>query len=314
MVKVSQILTKYYPVWLVATAVIAFLFPGVFNWVTGGWITWSLALVMLGMGLTLSPLDFKKLLSMPGASVLGLACQFTIMPLIGWSLAKGFKLEVDLAVGIILLASCPGGTASNMIAFLAKANLALSVVLTMASTLLSFVMTPMWTGLLAGSFVPVDVVGIAWSTFQVVVAPVLIGLFCNWRFPSVVKRTIHLGPAVAVLALCLITAGIVAQSSDMIAKYAAQLLVIVCILHGLGFLLGYWVAKSLKFSNDVARTVSIEVGMQNGGMAMMLANTHFTANPMAAVPMVFSAIMQNVIGSILSGFWRRKSQEKNAKV
>lgn len=310
MIHISQILTRYYPGWLVGTAVVAFLLPQGFTWVTGGWITGSLALVMLGMGLTLSPLDFKKLLEMPLASCLGLGCQFTIMPLIGWGLAKGFRLEADLAVGIILLASCPGGTASNMIAFLAKANLALSVVLTMASTLFSFIMTPFWTGLLAGSFVPVDVLGIAWSTFQVVVVPVLIGVFCNWRFPKAVQRAKHLGPAVAVVALCLITAGIVAQSADTILRYAAQLLAVVCLLHGLGFIIGFWVPKKLRFSDSVARTVSIEVGMQNGGMAMMLAKTHFAANPMAAVPMVFSAVMQNVLGSLLSGWWRSKAVEE----
>lgn len=310
MIHISQILTRYYPVWLVGTAVVAFFLPGGFTWVTGSWITGSLALVMLGMGLTLSPLDFKKLLQMPLASCLGLICQFTIMPILGFCLAKGFRLEVDLALGIIILASCPGGTASNMITFLAKANLALSVVLTMASTLFSFIMTPFWTGLLAGSFVPVDVLGIAWSTFQVVVAPVLIGIFCNWRFPKVVEKANHLGPSVAVVALCLITAGIVAQSADTILRYAAKLLAVVCLLHGLGFVIGFWVAKKLRFSDSVSRTVSIEVGMQNGGMAMMLAKTHFAANPLAAVPMVFSAVMQNVLGSLLSGWWRSRT-EKN---
>ncbi len=306
----SRILTQYYPIWLVGIGGVAFFIPESFSWVKGGWITGSLALVMLGMGLTLSPRDFRNLLSMPGASLLGLACQFTLMPIVGWGLVSVFRLEPDLAIGIILLASCPGGTASNMIAYLAKANLALSVVLTMASTLFSFVMTPFWTGMLAGQYVSVDVVGIAWSTFQVVVAPVLIGIFCNWKFPSITKRTLNVGPAVAVVALCLITAGIVAQSSEMIVRYAAQLLAVVCLLHGMGFVLGFWVSRWLGFSRDVARTVSIEVGMQNGGMAMMLAKVHFAANPLAAVPMVFSAVMQNVIGSAVGGVWSRKAKEK----
>lgn len=303
---IGSLLTRYYPFWLVGTAVVAYAFPRSFDWFTGAWITWALAVVMLGMGLTLTAGDFQQIFRMPRTTALGLAFQFTIMPLAGWLVVRSLGLEVDLAVGLILLASCPGGTASNMVTYLAEANVALSVVLTLTSTLCSFVMTPLWTKWLAGQYVPVDATAIAVSTLQVVVAPVILGVFLNWRFPARVRKITWAGPPVAALMLCLITGGIVAGSAGTIASHAAGLMVAVVLLHGFGFLVGYQLTRLLGFSTVIARTVSIEVGMQNGGMATMLAKTHFTANPMAAVPMVFSAVMQNVLGSILSGWWRSK--------
>lgn len=297
-----QSLTRHYPFWLVAVALLAFFLPSSLAWFTGPWIFWALALVMLGMGLTLTPGDFRGILEMPRCTVMGLAFQFTIMPLIGWAIARLMQLELDLALGLIILASCPGGTASNMVAYLARANVALSVVLTMTSTLCSFVMTPLWCEWLAGRYVPVDGWGIALSTFKVVVAPVLVGVLFNWRFPKTARRIQGAGPPVAVVALCLITGGIVAGSADVISRYAAQLLFATTLLHLSGFAVGYAFTRMFRFSTDVARTVSIEVGMQNGGMAAMLAKTHFTANPLAAVPMVFSAVMQNVIGSLFAGY------------
>lgn len=302
----SSLLTRFYPFWLVGTAVVAYLYPPSFEWFTGQWITWALAIVMLGMGLTLTPGDFGQILRMPRTTALGLAFQFTIMPLAGFAVVRLLGLNVDLAVGLILLASCPGGTASNMIAYLAKANVALSVVLTLTSTMCSFIMTPLWTKWLAGQYVPVNALAIALSTLKVVVAPVLVGVLLNWKFPKQVHKITWAGPPVAALMLCLITGGIVASSADTIAGHAADLMVAVVLLHGFGFLVGYQLTRLLGYSTIISRTVSIEVGMQNGGMAMMLAKTHFTANPLAAVPMVFSAVMQNVLGSMLSGLWAGK--------
>ena len=310
----GALLTRYYSVWLVGTAIVAYVFPPSFEWFTGAWITWALAIVMLGMGLTLKPADFREIFRMPRTTGLGLVFQFTVMPLAGWMVARLVGLEVDLAVGLILLASCPGGTASNMIAYLAEANVALSVVLTLSSTMCSFVMTPLWTKWLAGQYVPVDALGIALSTLKVVVAPVLLGVFFNWRFPRHVHKITWAGPPVAALMVCMITGGIVAPSADTIASHVGSLMVAVVLLHGFGFIVGFQLTRLFGFSTVIARTVSIEVGMQNGGMASVLAKKHFAANPMAAVPMVFSAVMQNVLGSILSGWWRsRPVTEDGAK-
>lgn len=302
--------TRLYPVWLVGTAVLAFVRPQTMLWFSGQWIVWALSVSMLGMGFTLSPADFRGLLKMPGSVALGFVSQYTLMPLIGWLTAWSLKLEPGFAVGIILVASCPGGMASNMISFLAGANVALSVVLTMTSTLLAFVFTPLWTGMLAGQYVPVDAWGLCRSTLQAVVAPVVIGVLCNWRFPKVVSRITPLGPAVAVVALSMITGGIVAAAAPQIASNFGRLVAAALVLHALGFGIGYLVSKIFRYPESVARTVSIEVGMQNGGMAAMLARLHFSAQPLAAVPAVFSGVMQNLMGSLLASFWRARPPEE----
>jgi bile acid:Na+ symporter, BASS family len=301
--------TNLYLVWLVGTAVLAFLHPPTMLWFSGQWIVSALSVAMLGMGLTLTIEDFRSLLKMPSAVVLGFASQYTLMPLIGWFVAWALQLEPGFAVGIILVASCPGGMASNMITFLAGANVALSVVLTMASTLLAFIFTPMWTSLLAGQYVPVDALGLCLSTMQAVVAPVLVGVFCNWAFPCAVAKVADVGPVAAVIALSMITGGIVAASATQIAANFGKLVAAAFALHVLGFALGYLVSKVLRYPESIARTVSIEVGMQNGGMAAMLARKHFAMQPLAAVPAVFSGVMQNILGGLLASWWRSRIRE-----
>ncbi|SFJ48537.1 bile acid:sodium symporter family protein [Planctomicrobium piriforme] len=298
--------TSLYPVWLILISALAFLWPPSLAWFNGQWIVWALTIVMLGMGFTLTIDDFRRLLKMPGCVTLGFLAQYTIMPLAAWSVASMLQLEPGFAVGLILVGSCPGGTASNVVTYLAKADVALSVILTMASTLLAFVMTPLWCQILAGQYVPVDALGLCLSTLQVVVAPVLIGVFCNWKFPRAVAHVAWLGPLVSVIAICLITGGIVAVSADKMAQNAVQLTTAVVLLHVIGFALGYGVSRLFRFPAIVARTVSIEVGMQNGGMAAMLARTHFPLHPLAAVPAVFSGIMQNLLGSLLAAWWRAR--------
>jgi len=209
-------------------------------------------------------------------------------------------------VGLILVACCPGGTASNVITYLARANVALSVVLTMASTLMAFLMTPLWCKALAGQYVPVDALGLCLSTLQVVVAPVLIGVLCNWCFPRAVSQVAACGPFVSVIAIVFITGGIVAASAAAVMANFGRLALAALLLHVLGFALGYAVSRLLRYPVDVARTVSIEVGMQNGGMAAMPARKNFSMEPLAAVPAVFSAVIQNMLGSLLAAYWRAR--------
>lgn len=301
-------LTDLYPVWLLLTALLAFYRPDFLAWFHGQWIAASLMTVMLSMGLTLTIDDFRRLLRAPGCVCFGFLMQYSVMPLLAWGLATVMHFESSLAVGLILVGSCPGGTASNVIAYLAGADVALSVVLTMASTLLAFIMTPLLCQFFAGQYVPVDALGLCLSTLQVVVLPVLVGAFCNWKFPKTVNRISWLGPIVSVIAICLITGGIVAQSADVISENILKLMAAVTLLHGMGFLLGYAVTRVAGYSGTMARTVSIEVGMQNGGMAAMLAKSHFASHPLAAVPAVISAILQNVLGSLLAAVWRARSQ------
>ena len=298
-----------YPVWLVGLSVIAFFKPSVMLWFGPDWIFWSLAVSMLGMGLTLSLEDFKAIARMPGSVALGFIAQYTIMPLAGWATAKMLRLEPGLAVGIILVASCPGGMASNMITYLARANVALSVVLTLFSTLLAFFFTPMWTSKLAGQYVPVDAWGLCKSALQLTIAPVLIGVLIRWKMPRTADRIGLAGPTIAVVAFVCVTGGIVAASAEAIAKNFGVLALAAFVLHILGFGVGYLVPKMLRYPESVARTVSIEVGMQNGGMAASLARIHFSSMPLAAAAGVFSGVMQNIIGGIAAAIWKRRTPD-----
>lgn len=301
--------TNLYPVWIVASSVVALIWPESLRWFSGQWVVWALTIVMLSMGLTLTVDDFRRLLKLPGAVALGFVLQYTVMPLSAWLTARVCGLEPGLAVGLVLVASCPGGTASNLIAFLARANVALSVVMTMASTLLAFIMTPLWCELLAGQYVPVDALGLCRSTLQVVVVPVLIGVLCNWRFPNAIAAVARFSPAMSVVAIIFIAGGIVAQSAESVIEHAGRVALAVLIVHLLGFVVGYVASRLLGLPVNSARTVSIEVGMQNGGMAAMLAQKHFAAQPMAGVPAVFSSVIQTIVGSLLAAYWRRRTPE-----
>ncbi|SKA99751.1 bile acid:Na+ symporter, BASS family [Prosthecobacter debontii] len=305
--------TNLYMLWLVLFAITGYLKPDLLSWFSGQWILAALTTVMLGMGITLTMGDFRRLLKMPGCVTLGFAAQYTLMPLIGWGIAKLLNLEPGFAVGLILVASCPGGTASNMICYLARANVALSVVLTLASTLLAFIMTPLWCETLAGTYVPVDAWGLCKTTLQAVVVPVVIGVLLNWRFPKTVARIAWLGPVVSVIAICFITGGIVASKAEVLSNHAGMMTLAVFLLHVLGFLLGHGVTRLLGYSEDTARTVSIEVGMQNGGMAATLATKHFPTEPLSALPAIFSAVMQNLLGSLLATWWRARPVPSDGK-
>lgn len=298
--------TNLYLFWLIGGAALALVYPPAFTWFAGQWIVWALTIVMLGMGFTLSMADFRRLFKMPGSLALGFLAHYTIMPLTGWVIGRMLGLEAGFAVGLILVASVPSGTASNVISFLARADVALAVAVTLTSTLLAFVMTPLWCQLLAGRYVPVDALGLCLSTLQVVVAPVLIGVLCNWRFPRQVHRVARFGPTVSVIALVFITGGIVSQNADAVIANAGKLALAAGLLHLLGFGLGYTVARILRYPERVARTVSIEVGMQNGGLAAVLARKNFPLEPLAAVPAVFSAIIQNLLGAAVAAYWRAR--------
>jgi len=293
-----------YPLWIVLSSMIGILHPPAFLWFSGRWVESAIALVMLGMGFTLTLDDFKRLFKIPGSFALGFACQYSVMPLLGWGIGRALHLEPGFAAGLILVAACPGGVASNLISYLARANVALSVVLTMASTLTAFVMTPLWCKTLAGAYVEVDALGICLSTLRAVVAPVLLGVFCNWKFPKAVAKASAFGPLVSVIAIIFIAGSIVAPNAEKVVANAGRLTLALTLLHGCGFVLGYWLTRLLRFHDDIARTVAIEVGMQNGGMAAMLAKKHFATDPLVGVPAVFCSVVQTLLGSLLAAYWR----------
>jgi BASS family bile acid:Na+ symporter len=261
---------------------------------------------MLGMGITLGVEDFAAVLKMPRAIALGFVAQYTIMPLLGWSVAKLLALPPAFAVGLILVACCPGGTASNVVTYLARANVALSVLMTMCSTLAAVVMTPLLTGWLAGAYVPVDAWGIFLTTAQVVLAPVLLGLFLHHSAPRFTAFVLPAGPILSVLLISLIVASIVGQNAAAIFAHGPHLLLAVTLLHGGGFALGYALSRVLRFDRRTARTVSLETGMQNSGLGAVLAKTRFAADPLTAVPSALSSVCHSLLGSLLAAWWRRR--------
>jgi bile acid:Na+ symporter, BASS family len=294
----------WFPAWVLGASLLALWQPALFTWFSGPWIVWGLALVMLGMGLTLNAGDFAAILRLPGAVGLGFAAQYTIMPLLGWGVAKMLALPPAFAVGLILVACCPGGTASNVVTYLARANVALSVLMTMCSTLAAVVMTPLLTGWLAGAYVPVDAWGILLTTAQVVLAPVLLGLLLHHRAPRLTEFLLPAGPLMSVLNISLIVASIIGQNAAAIFAHGPQLLLAVTLLHGGGFAIGYTLGRLFRYDRNIARTISIEVGMQNSGLGAVLAKTRFAAEPLTAVPSALSSVCHSILGSLLAGWWR----------
>lgn len=295
-----------FPLWLLAFCLMALWQPDLFSWFGGPWIVWALTLVMLGMGVTLDGGAFREVARDWRAVVAGFAAQYTVMPAAGWLVAKAMDLPPDFAVGLILVACCPGGTASNVVTYLARANVALSVVMTTCSTLAAVVATPWLTRQLAGAYLEVDGWGMFLTTLQVVVIPVALGAVLHTKVPALRKPVSDVGPLVSVLLICMICAGIIGNSRDAILQNGFRLLAAVVLVHSLGFLLGWLLARICGFAKPEARAISIEVGMQNSGLAAVLAKTHFVANPITAVPAAVSSVTHSLIGSFLAAVWRRR--------
>jgi BASS family bile acid:Na+ symporter len=230
--------------------------------------------------------------------------QFLIMPLAGWLVATVMDLDTPLAVGLILVACCPGGTASNVVTYIARADVPLSVLMTTCTTIGAVVMTPLLTKLLAGRLVDVDAWGLFRSTLEVVVLPVAAGVLINRWLPSVVRAVQPVAPLVSVLTIALVCASIIGQNAASVLDSGWRLLAAVVALHGIGFGVGYCFARLFRFDRTVARTISIEVGMQNSGLGVVLAQKHFPTDPLTAVPCAISSVVHSVIGSLLAGLWR----------
>jgi len=301
-----RVLTNLFPLWVLTFGIVALLYPPAFLWMQGDLIVWGLALIMVGMGLTLTVADLRRVASMPGWVGLGLFAQFLIMPLLGWLIARLVDLETAFAVGLILVACCPGGTASNLVTYISKADVALSVLMTTASTFAAILATPLLTSLYAGAYVPVDALSLFLNTLKVVLLPVAIGIGLNHFFPKSVRALNHATPLVSVLFIALICGGILSRNAEAVMAAAPKLLAAVALLHLGGFGLGYLFARILGAPLSARRTISIEVGMQNSGLGAVLARSSFPALPLAAVPAAISATLHSIIGSTLAAWWRRR--------
>uniref|UniRef100_A0A7S3QN71 Bile acid:sodium symporter n=1 Tax=Dunaliella tertiolecta TaxID=3047 RepID=A0A7S3QN71_DUNTE len=303
----SQKITNLFPVWVVVGAIAALVQPSLFNWIPTPWITWLLAATMLGMGLTMKLADFSRVFTAsPWLLLFGLGLQYTVMPCLGFAISRYAGLDAAAAIGITLLSSCPGGTASNIVAFIAKGEMGLSIMMTTASTFTAIFATPLLTQFLAGALVPVNAKALFMSTLQVVLAPVLLGVVLNGRYPGTISRIAKVTPAAASLLVALIVATTLAHSAEAARQSGAKLLAAVVGLHSCGFAIGYAASRMLGLSEKISRTNSIEVGMQNSTLGAVLASLHFS-DPLVAVPCAISACCHSVIGSLLAAWWRDRT-------
>lgn len=299
--------TNLFPLWSVLVGVVALVEPKCFLWFGKEAIDAGLGMIMLGMGMTLKAEDFVRVWKEPKVIGLGVCAQFLIMPAWGALIAYLMKLPPEMAVGLILVASCPGGTASNVVVFLARGKVALSVSLTLASTLAAIWMTPLLTSWYAGHYLPVD----PWALFRgilwIVLLPLSVGVAWNRFFTKSARKASSYSPLVSVVFILLIVGFVLAAKKDLILENWKVLTASVLALHFGGFGLGYAMASLFGLSKGQRRTLSIEVGMQNSGLGMALASKHFSQMPMVPAPCALSAVMHCLIGSFLAIRWRRNT-------
>lgn len=310
MKKIIEWFINLYALWIIISFVIGFLWPESFLWFSeSNYMTWALALVMLCMGLTLKVEDFTAIFKTPKVVLLAAISQYTIMPLLGWAITQILRLPPEFAVGLILVACCPGGTASNLIAYIGRANVALSVISTAVSTALGIFMTPLLCKILAGQVVPVDALGMFINVVEVVFIPVTLGVLINLKFPAFVKSLGQTTPVMSTIAIIFVSGAVIAPASingrDVMIDFAAPLIMASMMLHGFGFGLGYAFARLFGYDSSISKAISCETGMQNGGLAAVLAKNNFPAiMPLVGVPSVFCSVMQTLIGGVLATIWR----------
>lgn len=300
----SRFVGQTFALWAGLFAGIAFAAPETFKWVLPH-IPLLLGIVMFGMGLTLSPADFKILGRHPKAVLVGVTAQFVIMPLTAYALAVGFNLPPEIAVGVILVGACPGGTASNVMTYLACGNVALSVAVTSISTLLAPVLTPAVFYLLANQWLDISAGAMFGSIAKMVLLPIVLGVAAHLLFRKQTEAAVGVLPLVSVVAIVLIIGAVVGASKPKILESGLLILGVVILHNGIGYLLGFLAAKLCKLPFDAQKTLAIEVGMQNSGLGAALASAYFT--PLAAVPSAIFSVWHNISGSLLASYWAAKA-------
>ena len=300
MKKLCDFIARWMGVMVLIVAALSLTVPASFVWIDTWAINPMLGAIMFGMGLTLSPTDFKVVLSRPKDILIGCLTQFTVMPLLALGLTWAFSLPQELAIGVILVGCCPGGTASNVITYLAKGDLALSVGMTAASTLLAPLLTPLLVWLLAGTMVDVDTVGMLMSIVYVVIAPIVCGLLCQRFLPKLTKLLTPYLPAFSSIVIAMVV-GIVVSHNAARLLTAGLLIVAVVIIHNLlGLAIGFTVGRLLRLQRPKCVALSIEVGMQNSGLASSLAVLHFAAYPLATIPGAVFSVWHNISGALVA--------------
>ena len=292
-----SVITRLFPIWALLLSVLAYYTPATFTGI-GPWVATLLMLIMFGMGVHLKIDDFKRVLSRPTPVAAGIFLHYLVMPLAAWLLAMAFKMPPDLSAGMVLVGSVASGTASNVMIYLAKGDVALSV------TISSVIATPLLTRLYVDAHIQVDVMGMLLSILQIVVIPIALGLVIHHLFPRVVKAVEPYLPAFSMVCILAIISAVVAGSASHIASVGFVVIVAVVLHNTIGLLGGYWGGKLFGFDESTCRTLAIEVGMQNSGLAAALGKIYFS--PLAALPGALFSVWHNLSGSLLAGYWSGK--------
>ena len=308
MKRFCKVIADYMAVLVLLAAGMGLLFPNVIQYLKPVYINPLLGVIMFCMGMTLKENDFRIVFRRPKDVLIGCLAQFTVMPLLAFALTKIFSLDAALAIGVILVGCCPGGTASNVITYLAKGDLALSVGMTATSTLLAPLLTPLLVLLLAGETVHVNVLGMLMSILWVVIFPILLGLILKHFAPKVSEKAVAYLPALSSLTIATIVLIVIAANAEKLLA-SGLIVILVVVLHNLcGLGVGYLIGLALRLTPEKRRAISIEVGMQNSGLASSLANLHFAAYPMAAIPGAVFSVWHNISGAFVARLFVRLEQ------
>lgn len=299
-----------FPVIIIAAFLIGFLFPSQ-TAPLANFTNVALGIIMFAMGITLTIPDFALVVKRPLPVLLGVVAQYVIMPAIAVALVVLFQLPAELAVGVILVGCAPGGTSSNVITYLSKGDVALSVTMTSVSTLLAPIFTPLLTLWLAGTLLPVEASAMAMSIVQMVLIPIVAGLLVRWLLQTWIDKILPALPWVSVLGISYVVVAVVSGSADQIVEAGMLVLAVVILHNALGYFLGYFASRIFKYPERVARTTSVEVGMQNSGLAATLAAAHFS--PVAALPAAVFSVWHNISGGLLAVFYRYRSARQQQR-
>lgn len=305
MKRISEAIGKYMAVIVLAVAALALFVPKSCLWIQTLWVNYLLMIVMFGMGLTMKPSDFGVVFSRPKDIIIGCTAQFLIMPLLAFALGKLFGLGNELLVGVILVGTCPGGTSSNVITYLSKGDVALSVGMTSVNTLLAPLLTPALTYLFLRTSVDVNVKAIFISIVQVVIIPIGLGILINRLIPKFSEKTKDILPSVSVTAICLIVAAVVSHNSEKILSTGAVIFAVVILHNLLGYACGYLIGLAFRMDTPRKKAVAIEIGMQNSGLATTLAGSAFPDLAMATVPGAIFSVWHNISGAKLAAVFRK---------
>jgi BASS family bile acid:Na+ symporter len=306
----SAMVGKTFAVWVILFAVLGYLLPDVFRQI-GPYIVTLLGIIMFGMGLTLSLDDFREVGRRPFDVGIGVVAQFLIMPLLAVLLTKLIPMSPEVAAGVILVGCCPGGTSSNVMTYLSKGDVALSVACTSVTTLLAPLVTPFLVWMFASQYLPVDAWAMFLSIVKVVLLPLAVGFVVQKLLPNAVKAAVPVLPLVSVVGIVLIVSAVVAASKGAIATSGLLIFAVVVLHNGLGYLLGFFAAKAFGLSLAKRKAIAIEVGMQNSGLGAALASAYFS--PVAAVPSAIFSVWHNISGALLANYFSGRTQETDGK-